>query len=80
MRPHQTFISGLTDRLVEDWPPGGSPRVLHASLHHALEFETWQAFVRRAKLKDNEVVALMVELAIVSHGMAAGEEGSEPST
>ena len=71
MRPYQTFISRLTDRLVEDWPPGGSPRVLHASVHHALEFETWQAFVRRANLKDEEVVALMVELAVVSHGMAA---------
>lgn len=78
--PYQLFVSGLTDRLVKDWPPRGSPHVLHASVHHALEFETWQAFVRRANLKDEEVVALMVELAVAGHRTVGGEEGFEPST
>src|SRR5258708_17083083 len=62
LEPYFVYLQQVRDGLAQGW---GTQGRLHervrAVLAHALDFQTWYAFVREQSLCEDEVVALMVQ-------------------
>lgn len=62
LEPYFVYLKQVRDGLAQGW---GTQGRLHervrAVLAHALDFQTWYAFVREQSLCEDEVVALMVQ-------------------
>ena len=62
MEPFLAYWRQVRDGLAQGWGTQGRLHErLRAVLAHALDFQTWYAFVREQSLSEDEVVALMVQ-------------------
>lgn len=67
--PFLAYWEGVREVLANGWTTRGrKPRLLHAVIGHAIEFETWRSLTQHEGLDDAEAVEAMVLLARAARG------------